>query len=99
MQPFTPHFSEELWSLLGEKNLAYSQKWPKTSHINKKTEHNIAIQINGRTKDILKLNYTPKKEVIIKILEKKEKINKLIEKKEIKRVIYVPNKVLNIVIN
>ena len=59
LQPFTPHFSEELWSLLGEKYLAYSQKWPKPSHINKKTEHNIAIQINGKTKDILKLKLYP----------------------------------------
>ena len=99
LQPFTPHFSEELWSILGEKNLAYSQKWPKASHINKKIEYNIAIQINGKTKDILKLNYAPEKETVIKIIEKKEKFYKLFEKKEVKRIIYVPNKVLNIVIN
>ena len=53
----------------------------------------------GRQKTFLNLSYTPEKEVIIKILEKKERINKFIEKKEVKRVIYVPNKVLNIVIN
>ena len=99
LHPFIPHFSEELWSLLREKALAYDQEWPKTSHINKKIEYNIALQINGRTKDILKLNYTPEKEAVIKIIEKKEKFKKFIEKKEIKRVIYVPNKVLNIVIN
>ena len=67
--------------------------------MHKKTEYNIAIQINGRTKDILKFNYTPKKEAIIKIIEKKEKLKKFIEKKEVKRIIYVPNKVLNIVID
>ena len=99
LQPFVPHFSEELWSLLGEKHLAFSQKWPRTSKIIKKIEYNIAIQINGKTKDILKLNYTPEKEAVIKILEKKKEFNKFIEKKEIKRVIYVPNKVVNIVIN
>ena len=79
--------------------MAFSQKWPRTSQIIKKIEYNIAIQINGKTKDILKLNYTPEKEAVIKILEKKERFNKFIEKKEIKRVIYVPNKVLNIVMN
>ena len=99
LHPFIPHFSEELWSLLGGKALAYDQEWPKTSHMVKTIEYNIALQINGRTKDILKLNYTPEKEAVIKIIEKKEKFKKFIEKKEIKRVIYVPNKVLNIVIN
>ena len=99
LQPFIPHFSEELWSLLGEKDLAFSQNWPRTSQIIKKIEYNIAIQINGKTKDILKLNYTPEKEAVIKIIEKKEKFKKFIEKKEVRRVIYVPNKVLNIVIN
>ena len=41
--------------------------------INKKIEYNIALQINGRTKDILKLNYTPEKEAVIKTNESIEK--------------------------
>ena len=98
IQPFVPHLSEEIWFLLGGKGLAIAQKWPSKLNISKKNNFIVAIQVKGKTKDVISLKYTPTEKEFLEMLKKNIKIKKIIMNKEITRSIYVPNKIINILI-
>ena len=98
LQPFTPHLSEEIWSKIGEKELAINQMWPEKLGVSKKNLFSIAIQIDGKTKDVVNLKYSPTKEDLLKEFEKIPKIQKILSNKQIVRIIYVPNKIINLLL-
>ena len=98
IQPFIPHISEELWLILGGGNLAIEQKWPSVDEVYLKTSYNIAVQINGKTKDVFLSDKELDKEGVISILKINQKIAGLLKEKIIIKTIYVPNKIINFVI-
>ena len=97
LQPFVPHISEEIWSQLGTTDLCINEAWQKES-VKKKVNIKIAVQINGKTKDIVEIEENISKEKILKLVKENEKIKKNISGKNIKREIYVPGKIINLVI-
>ena len=98
LQPFTPHLSEEMWKELGEKDLAINQKWPEIVGNVEKSISKIAIQINGKTREIIEFNNGSSQKTVEDVALKSNKIQKQIMEKEIKKIIFVPERVLNIVI-
>ena len=97
LQPFVPHISEEIWSQLGNTDLCINEAWQKES-VKKKVNIKIAVQINGKTKEIVEIEENISKENILKLIKENEKIKKNISGKNIKREIYVPGKIINLVI-
>ena len=98
LQPFVPHISEEIWSKIGGGSLCINEAWPIEKTI-KKTKIKIALQINGKTKDVIEVDEKLDKEQIIKIVKNNNKIKKNIIQKEIIKEIYIPNKIVNLVIS
>ena len=98
LQPFIPHLSEELWSHLVGDDMAICQSWPTKIGMSKKSSYGMAIQVNGKTKDVIFLDHTPEEKALFDILKNNNKIQKIIKNKKIIRTIYVPNKILNILI-
>jgi len=96
-QPFIPHLSEELWKLMKGEGLAINQKWPTGKILDKKI-HNIAVQINGKTKEIIIFEGETSKEDVMSKIKMNKKIKNAIIDKSIERVIYVPNKIINLVV-
>jgi leucyl-tRNA synthetase len=99
IQPFTPHLSEEMWDKLGGQGLAVTQKWPKAKLTKQKLFSKIAIQINGKTKDVIEVEVGLNKENIRKIILKNNKIKKIINGKLEKKTVFVPEKIYNFVLN
>ena len=97
MQPFVPHISEEIWSSLGNNSLCINEKWVRED-VKKKPKLKIAIQINGKTKEIMEIDDSLKKEDVLVIIKNNDKIKKVIVGKKILREIYVPGKIVNLVI-
>ena len=97
LQPFVPHISEEIWSSLGNKTLCISEVWPK-EEVKKKTSINIAIQINGNTKEIIQIEDKISKDEVLNIVKSNNKIKKNLMGKNVIREIYVPGKIVNLVI-
>lgn len=99
LSPFAPHIAEELWSLLGEKKSIHISAWSLWDA--KKIIDDmmtIVIQVNGKVRGELYLSLsTTEEEVKIKVLQD-DRILPWVEGKEIKRIVYVPGRVLNIVI-
>ena len=97
MMPVIPHFTSECISELG---LFEDLKWPKIDN-NNLLEENIkyVVQINGKTRQIIEDKKDVSKEDLIILIKQNEKLNKYIQiDTEIKKIIFVPNKLINIII-
>ena len=92
--PFTPHLANECLELLGCKKV---DAWPK---IKKNIDENIkfAVQINGKTRDIISVKKDSEKNQIDLIVQKNSKAKKYIDSKKIFKTIFVKNKIINYII-
>ena len=97
LQPFVPHISEEIWSSLGNKTLCINEVWP-IEEVKIKTSINIAVQINGKTKEIIQIEGKTSKEEVLEIIKSNNKIQKNLMGKNIIKEIYVPGKIVNLVV-
>ena len=98
IHPFVPHISEEIWNFMGRQGLCANASWPKIKTKKIKTKFNLAIQINGKTRSILEIEDSFREDEVFEKAKKDRKISKYINNKMIIKKIYVPKKVLNIVI-
>ncbi|MEY8559951.1 leucine--tRNA ligase [Jeotgalicoccus halotolerans] len=100
LSPVAPHIAEELWSILGnEETLAYAE-WPAYDE-SKLVEDTveIVVQVNGKVKNKLEIERDLTKEAIEELALADEKIKEAIEGKTVRKVIVVPQKLVNIVAN
>ncbi|HKL98548.1 MAG TPA: leucine--tRNA ligase, partial [Mobilitalea sp.] len=96
LSPFIPHVSEELWSQLGHKNSVFENTWPVYDEEKMKdSEIEIAVQVNGKTKATVMVSADALKEDII--ATSKEAISDKLTGTIVKE-IYVPGKIVNIVV-
>ena len=100
ISPIMPHLAEELWSLLGnKKNIASGIEFPKfNSKLTIDDEIKIAVQVNGKLRTVLNLATNISKEEVEKSALDDENVKRNIGDKEVRKVIYVPGKLVNIVI-
>ena len=97
LQPFAPHLSEEIWKYLKCIDMAINQSWPKSDKIKRKKRCKIAIQINGKTREVIEFDVGVNEYQVKKIACEHTKISKIIDSKKIKRAIFVQDKILNLV--
>ncbi len=95
LAPFIPHVAEELWSQLGHTESVFKEKWPEHDEEKMKdSEIEIAVQINGKTKEVVMIHVDEAKDAAI--TKAKEAIADKLTGNIIKE-IYVPGKIVNIV--
>ena len=97
LQPFVPHISEEIWCELGNKTLCINEGWF-DEVIKKESKLKIAIQINGKTKDIIEIDESISKDDVLMVVKNNNKIKKNLLGKSILREIFVPGKIVNFVV-
>ena len=99
LSPFAPHLAEELWKKLGHKESIHLSPWPHfDSNLAKDEEIEFVIQINGKLKDKSMMPTDVTEEDVLQYIERNEKIKKLISDKQVINKIFVPGKLLNIVV-
>ncbi len=97
LSPFAPHLGEELWEQLGQTYSVYNQPWPVVDeNALVKNEMVIVIQTNGKLRGQFEIEKTADKDTIIATA--KDKIKDFLAGKEIIKEIYVPGKLVNLVI-
>jgi leucyl-tRNA synthetase len=94
MIPFAPHISYECLEL---HNCKDTDIWPKIKS-NIIDEVKIAVQINGKTRDVMTAKKDIEEDSMRKIVEKESKALKFIENKKILKIIFVKNKIINYII-
>ncbi|MBI9080115.1 MAG: leucine--tRNA ligase [Pseudodesulfovibrio sp.] len=100
LSPITPHVCEELWQALGHTNTLTKQAWPTFDESALvKDEVTMVVQVNGKMRGkFVVANNTPKDEVE-KIALGLENVTTHTDGKTIRKVIVIPNKLVNIVAN
>jgi leucyl-tRNA synthetase len=99
LAPFAPHMTEELWSRIGEKGSIHTTKWPEYDP-SCMTEANttIAIQIGGKLRGTLVLARDMAEIAVLDEVKKTDYYKKYVGDSIPKKIVFVPNKLINIVI-
>jgi leucyl-tRNA synthetase len=99
LSPFAPHLAEELWLGTGLKGLCCEQKWPKYDEkLIKEDKVLLIVQVNGKVRDKIEVESGLTQKEAEKIVFKSEKIKALIGDMPTEKIIFVADKLINIVI-
>ncbi|MFH1282730.1 MAG: leucine--tRNA ligase [bacterium] len=99
LNPFTPHISEELWQLIGEKELLVKALWPKYDpDFIVENEIEIVVQVNGKLRDKIKIPCGIGEAALREKVLSLTKVQEITSDKSIRKVVVVPDKLINIVV-
>ncbi|HBU70276.1 MAG TPA: leucine--tRNA ligase [Elusimicrobia bacterium] len=100
LAPFTPHVAEELWAELGHKESLLLTKWPETMDEFLKEENvELPVQINGKLRGLVQVKSGISEAELRSIIENEPRFRPYINSRGIKKFIYVPGKIVNLVAN
>ena len=95
MIPFAPHLTHECLELL---NCSSVNEWPNIDRKNVLDEISIAVQVNGKTKDVVNIKKDMDEKSINKIIYQSSKAKKHIDQKKVIKTIFVKNKIINYIV-
>ena len=98
IEPMIPHLAEECWELCGNKNSITQQPWPELKKeflIHERCR--VVIQINGKRRAELEVNINASEDEIKDSIKNIKSVNDILEDGKIVKTIFVPNKILNVV--
>ncbi len=99
MAPIFPHISEEMWHRLGNEGSVHVQTWPEgDAEKAKDDEVTVVVQINGKVRDKLTVAPGTSKEALETQALALPNIQKWMDGKKVRKLIVVPNKLVNIVV-
>jgi leucyl-tRNA synthetase len=99
LSPYAPHISEELWSALGHEGSVAEAAFPEYNEdYLKENTFAYPVSFNGKMRFKLELPVDMKKDEIEKTVLAEEAAQKWLEGKQVRKVIIVPNKIINIVV-
>jgi leucyl-tRNA synthetase len=99
LAPMTPHIAEEMWEMLGHSTGLSAAAWPSTNaDLAKDDEFEVPVQVNGKLRGKLKVAAGTGQEELVKLALADYVISQHIDGKRIVKVVYVPNKLLNLVV-
>ena len=97
--PMVPHIAEEAWALFGESDLVANAPWPEVDEsLLVDDEVTIAIQVRGKLRDTITVAKGSSKDQLEELALASEKVQRSLDGAEIKKVIVVPDRLVNIVI-
>ncbi len=99
LAPFAPHMAEELWAYLGNNDTLSYAPFPtyEEKYIKQDTVI-LPLQINGKVRDQIEVAIDVDKETVLALAKKQEKLQKYLDGFEIKKIIFVPQKIVNFVV-
>lgn len=96
--PMVPHLAEECWSLLGNQTLLAAEAWPTPDpELVIDDTITIAVQVNGKRRDELRIARDAPKEDIEAAALKLDNVVRAIGGRPIKKVVIVPQRIVNVV--
>ena len=99
LAPSAPHIAEELWERIGNSGSVHLQPFPSwDEELAREQEFELVIQVNGKVRDKVKVPASITEEEAREIALKRERIRSYIEGREIRRIIFVPGRLINIVL-
>jgi leucyl-tRNA synthetase len=99
LSPFTPHIAEEMWQKFGKTTSIVHEPWPsydEKSTVEEQVE--VVLQVNGKVRSHMLLPKDTTEEDARSLALADPKIQELIAGKKVVKVVYVPRKLINIVV-
>ncbi|MGD0231621.1 MAG: leucine--tRNA ligase [Syntrophorhabdales bacterium] len=98
VSPFCPHITQELWEILGHRDLLINRPWPvfDAAYVREETV-TFAVQVNGKLRDTIDVERDTDEAALKTLILSLEKVQRHIAGREIRKVIVVKNKLINIV--
>lgn len=95
---YAPHLAEELYSSFNNKSI-FTAKWPTFSDAALvKSTVSLPISQNGKLRDVMEIDVNTPKDQVIQMAKSRDKVKNFIDGKQIKKIIYVPGKILNFIL-
>jgi leucyl-tRNA synthetase len=102
LAPMTPHIAEEMWEMLGNKDGLWNAPWPVLGEgqleLAKDNEVEIPVQVNGRVRATLNVPAGATEADVVAKANSDPSVARHLEGKRVVKVIFVPNKLLNLVV-
>ncbi|CAA7054344.1 unnamed protein product [Microthlaspi erraticum] len=100
LSPYAPHMAEELWSRLGHPNSLAYESFPKANpDFLKDTTIVLPVQINGKTRGTIEVEEGCSEDDAFALASQDKKLEKYLDGQSIKKRIYVPGKILNVILD
>ncbi len=97
--PFAPHLMNECWELIGEKGLVEEQSWPEFDEaLLVRDEIEMGVQVSGKVRGTITLAPDADEAIAKELALKDANVQKFLEGKEVIKIVYVPGRILNIVV-
>jgi leucyl-tRNA synthetase len=99
LHPFAPHITEELWEMLGNEGMVLTSRWPVADRaLMQEDSVTIAVQVNGKLRAQITVPAPAEEQRVMDAVFTNERIQQWIAEKEIVKKIYVPGKLVNVVV-
>ena len=99
LAPFAPHLAEEIWEQQGNKASIFLNSWPVyDAELAKDELINLVVQINGKLRATLEVAVDISEEAAFQLAQEQENVKRWLEDKEVIKKIFIPGKLLNIVV-
>ena len=99
IEPMIPHLAEECWNLIGNKSVLSEIPWPEVNPVYLIEEfYTVVIQINGKRRGEISVQQGASEEEVMREIMELKNVSEALKDKVIKKSIYVPNKILNLVV-
>jgi leucyl-tRNA synthetase len=100
LSPFAPHIAEEMWQILGQKELLVFSQFPEIDlKYAEEAQVTYIIQVNGKLRARLDLPKDRSEDELVHLAKTHHNVSKFLEGLGIKKVIFVPNKLVNFVVS
>ena len=99
LHPFAPHITEELWQMLGHKTYILKSNWPIADPaLMLEDVITIVVQVNGKLRGHVEVPNPPAEEQVLSAVQGNVRIQQWVSGKQIVKTIYVPGKLVNVVV-
>ncbi|MBI2853812.1 MAG: leucine--tRNA ligase [Chloroflexi bacterium] len=99
MAPSAPHLAEELWEKQGGDYSVHNQRWPEwEEELTREDEITMVVQVNGKLRDRISVSQSVSEGEAREMALSSARVRQYVDGKQIRRVIYVPGKLINVVV-
>ncbi|MGE0439698.1 MAG: leucine--tRNA ligase [Gemmatimonadales bacterium] len=97
--PFAPHFAEECWERLGYPTSVFEAKWPAwDERLTQEESVGVAVQVNGKTRGTVRVGRGSPEALVLQRAQADDTVKRFLDGKSLKKVIYVPDRLINLVV-
>jgi leucyl-tRNA synthetase len=99
LAPFAPHFAEESWERLGHTTSVFEARWPEWNEgLTVEDNVEVVIQVSGKTRSRVSVPRDAEQGVVVEAAQRDVAVRRFTDGKELRKVVYVPNRLLNLVV-